>query len=82
MQANRAFLFVQINFGYADSGASGSRKEHAMTDWNQIVENIQNAMQAVEQAHAAGENLRKHVSPDTFDEFKAHMQDCASTWAH
>ena len=46
-----------------------------MTDWNQIVENIQNAMQAVDQAHEASENLRKHVSPDTFDEFKAHMQE-------
>jgi len=55
--------------------ASGSRKEHAMTDWDQIVEYIQNAMQAVDQAHEAGENLRNHVSPNTIDEFKAHMQE-------
>jgi uncharacterized protein YhaN len=54
---------------------SGSRKEHAMTDWDQIVEYIQNAMQAVDQAHEASENLRNHVSPDTFDDFKAQMQE-------
>jgi hypothetical protein len=53
----------------------GSRKEHAMTDWDLILEYIQKAMQAVDQAHEAGENFRKHVSPDTFDEFKAHMQE-------
>lgn len=46
-----------------------------MTDWDRIVENIQNAMQAVDQAHEASEKLRKHVTPDTFDEFKAHMQE-------
>jgi hypothetical protein len=46
-----------------------------MTDWDQIVEYIHNAMQAVDQAHEAGENLRNHVSPETFDEFKMHMQE-------
>ena len=45
-----------------------------MTDWNQIIENIQNAMQAVDQAHEASEKLRNHVSPGTFDEFNTHMQ--------
>jgi hypothetical protein len=45
-----------------------------MTDWDLIVEYIQNAMQAVDQAHEASENLRNHVSADTFDEFQAHMQ--------
>lgn len=46
-----------------------------MTDWDLIVENIQNAMQAVDKAHEAGEKLRNEVTPDTFDEFKAHMQE-------
>jgi hypothetical protein len=46
-----------------------------MTDWDLIVQYIQKAMQAVDQAHEASENLRNHVSPDTFDEFKTHMQE-------
>lgn len=46
-----------------------------MTDWDLIVENIQNALQAIDQTHAASENLRNHVSPDTFDEFNTHMQE-------
>ena len=46
-----------------------------MTDWDQIVENIQNAMQAVNKAHEASENLRNGVTPDTVDEFQTHMQE-------
>ena len=46
-----------------------------MTDWDQIVEHIQNAMLAVDQAHEASENLRNHTTPETFDEFKTHMQE-------
>lgn len=46
-----------------------------MTDWDQIVEYIHNAMEAVDQAHEASENLRNHASAETFDEFKAHMQE-------
>ena len=46
-----------------------------MTDWDLITEQIQNAMQAVDRAHEAGENLRNHTTPETFDEFKAHMQE-------
>lgn len=46
-----------------------------MTDWDQIIENIQNAMQAVDKAHEAGLNLRAEPTAETFDEFKAHMQE-------
>jgi hypothetical protein len=46
-----------------------------MTDWDRIVEQIQNAMQAVDQAHEAGENLRNHTTPETLDEFKAQMEE-------
>jgi uncharacterized alpha-E superfamily protein len=53
---------------------SGSRKEHTMTDWDLIVEHIQNAMQSVDQAHEASENLRNQATPETFDEFKEQMQ--------
>lgn len=45
-----------------------------MTDWDLIVEQIQNAMQAVDQAHEASENLRNHTTPEAFDEFKTQMQ--------
>ena len=33
-----------------------------MTDWDLVVEQIQNAMQAVDQAHEASEKLRNHVT--------------------
>ena len=46
-----------------------------MTDWDLIVERIQNAMQAVDQAHEASENLRNHTTPETFDEFQMQMQE-------
>ena len=46
-----------------------------MTDWDLITEQIQNAMQAVDKAHEVSENLRNHVTPDAFDEFKIQMQE-------
>jgi len=46
-----------------------------MTDWDLIVEYIKNAMQAVDKAHEASEKLRNEVTLDTFDEFRAHMQE-------
>ena len=46
-----------------------------MTDWDLIVERIQNAMQAVDQAHEASENLRNHTTTETLDEFKAQMEE-------
>jgi len=45
-----------------------------MTDWDLITEQIRNAMQAVDRAHEASENLRNHTTPETFDEFKSKMQ--------
>jgi len=50
-----------------------------MTDWDLIVEQIQAAMQAVDQAHEASENLRNQASPETLDEFTMHMQEL---WEH
>lgn len=46
-----------------------------MTDWDLITEQIQNAMQAVDRAHEASENLRNHTTPEAFDTFKAQMQE-------
>lgn len=46
-----------------------------MTDWDLIVERIQTAMQSVDEAHVASENLRNNGTPEAFDEFKAQMQE-------
>ena len=46
-----------------------------MADWDLIVEQIETAMQAVDQAHEASENLRNHTNHETFDEFTLQMQD-------
>jgi uncharacterized protein YukE len=49
-----------------------------MTDWDLMMETIHNAMQAVDQAHEAGEKLRNHTTPEHFDAFKAHMEELCS----
>lgn len=49
-----------------------------MTDWDLMKEYIQNAMQAVDQAHAAGEQLRNHATPEHLDAFKAQMEELYS----
>ena len=45
-----------------------------MTDWDLIVEQIETAMQAVDRAHEASENLRNHTTTETLDEFTTEMQ--------
>jgi len=45
-----------------------------MTDWDQIIEYLHNAMQAVEQTHQVADELRNHTSTKTLDEFRAHAQ--------
>ena len=49
-----------------------------MTDWDLIIEYMQNAMKAVDHAQEAGENLRNHTTPETFDEFRDHMEELCS----
>jgi len=51
-----------------------SRKEFAVTDWDQNIEYMRNAMQAVEQTHQVADELRNHTSTKTLDEFCAHAQ--------
>lgn len=46
-----------------------------MTDWDQIMEYIHNAMHAVDEAHEASHDLRKNATPDTFDEFRVRMAE-------
>ncbi len=44
-----------------------------MTDWDEIVEYIHNAMQAVDEAHSASHNLRQDVNRSTFEAFREKM---------
>lgn len=46
-----------------------------MTDRELMVERIQNAMQALDHAHAAGSDLRKDVNAEKLQAFRDHMHD-------
>jgi hypothetical protein len=46
-----------------------------MTDWDLMTEYIHNAMHVVDKAHAAGRQLRENANPETFDNFRAQLQE-------
>ncbi len=46
-----------------------------MTDWNLMTENIRNAMQAMDEAQRAKEELLTQPTPDKFAVFRAQMQE-------
>lgn len=46
-----------------------------MTDWDEIIEYIHNAMQAVDEAHGAAEKLRQDTNHANFDEFRRKMAE-------
>lgn len=46
-----------------------------MTDWDQIIEYMQNAMQAVDKTHKSAEELRNNTTPEVLDEFRTQMQE-------
>lgn len=46
-----------------------------MTDWDQVLEYIRDAMDAVDDAHEASHDLRSNATPDTFDEFRVKMAE-------
>lgn len=46
-----------------------------MTDWDLITEYIHNAMQAVDEAHEVSQELRQNATPETFDQFRAQMEE-------
>ena len=48
-----------------------------MTDWDEIVQYIHDATEAVAEAHSAAQTLRQSATHDTFAEFRARMQDLA-----
>lgn len=45
-----------------------------MTDWDTMVEQIQAAMQAVDEAHAATQSLRAKADRDAIEKFQAQMK--------
>lgn len=46
-----------------------------MTDWDSMTEHIRNAMHVVDKAHAASRQLRENANPETFDNFRAQLQE-------
>ena len=46
-----------------------------MTDWDLMMEYIHNAMQGLDDAHAASHGLRENATPETFDEFRAKLDE-------
>ncbi len=46
-----------------------------MTDWEEIVEAIQNALHALDETHDASKQLKEHTNHETFDAFRAKMAD-------
>jgi hypothetical protein len=46
-----------------------------MTDWDLMTEYIHNAMHMVDKAHAASRQLRENANPETFDNFRAQLQE-------
>ena len=46
-----------------------------MTDWDLMTESIHNAMHVVDKAHTASRQLRENANPETFDNFRAQLQE-------
>lgn len=46
-----------------------------MTDWDEVVEYIYNAMQAVDQAHQASHELLENTNHETFNGFREKMAE-------
>ncbi len=46
-----------------------------MTDWDLMVEYIQRAMDVVEKAHQATDELRENATPETLDEFREKLNE-------
>ena len=49
-----------------------------MTDWDQMTEYIHNAMHVVDKAHVAARQLRENANPETFDNFRAQLEEVTS----
>lgn len=45
-----------------------------MTDWDLMTEHIRHAMHLLEKATAASRQLRENATPETFDNFRAQLE--------
>ena len=46
-----------------------------MTDWNLMIEYIQQAMKAVDKAHQASDTLREYTTPENLDQFRTEIDE-------
>lgn len=46
-----------------------------MTDWDEIVGYIRNAIEAVDEAHRASQTLKQETNHKTFEAFRAKMEE-------
>ncbi len=46
-----------------------------MTDWDEILEAIQNALHALDETHDASKQLKKNTNHETFDLFRTKMEE-------
>ena len=46
-----------------------------MTDWDLMTEYIRNAMHVLDKAQAATRQLRENANPETFDNFRAQLNE-------
>lgn len=46
-----------------------------MTDCDLLTQSIQNAMHVVDKAHVASRQLRQNANPETFDNFRAQLDE-------
>lgn len=53
-----------------------------MTDWDLMVEYIQRAMDALDKANEAKNDLRQNVTPATFDRFREQMNELSEHLAN
>ena len=53
-----------------------------MTDWDLMTEYIHHAMHVVDKAHAATRQLRENANPETFDNFRAQLQELTDHLTH
>ena len=47
----------------------------ATTDWDEMIEFIHNAMQAVTEAHGVSQELKRNANHETFNAFRTKMEE-------
>ncbi len=67
-------MYLTIQRAILNMEASSHFLEAKMTDWDTVVEHIQVAMQALDNAHAASETLREKTDRDAVIKFQTEMK--------